>query len=184
MINDYYDITVPAVADPVLLSEVKNWCRITGTSEDAILTGLITATTVRLESYTNRVFSTRTYKGYFSGLSCSRYEKGPVITLRRSPLISVTSVSVGGEVIDPTTYEIRQTSGFSRIVFHEIPIHERDEPYPIEVVFTAGYATVPEDIKIAIKQYVDLDLQGSIEHKIVPKNIKSMVGHYRTLGMS
>jgi uncharacterized phiE125 gp8 family phage protein len=181
MPSDYYDITIPAIAEPVVLADAKAWCRTTHSSEDAIFTALIKSAVLQLESYTNRVFSTRTYAGYFSGLSCPRYEKGPIITLRRSPLISVTSVSVGGEVIDPTTYDIKQTSGFSRIVFNEIPEYEGNDPYPVEAVFTAGYTTVPEDIKTAIKQYVCLLYSARGDCDIIPKNIKTIVSYYRIL---
>lgn len=176
---DHYEITTPATSDPVLLSEAKAWCRITHSSEDAVITALIKTAVTQLESYTNRTFSVRTIRGSFSSLECSRYEKGPVLTLRRSPLISLTSVTVGGDAVDPGIYEVRQTSGFSSIVFNEIPEYDGDDVYPIEAVFTAGYSTVPEDIKTAIKQYVCLLYSARGDCDIVPKYIKTIVSHHR-----
>lgn len=176
---DYYEITTPATSEPVSLSEAKAWCRVTHSSEDAIITALIKTAVAQLESYTNRVFSVRTIQGSFSSLGCSRYENGPILTLRRSPLLSLTSVTVGGETIDPGTYDVSQNSGFSRIVFNEIPEYDGEDVYPIKAVFTAGYSTVPEDIKTAIKQYVCLLYSARGDCDIIPKYIKTIVSHYR-----
>lgn len=178
---DYYEITTPVTVEPVLLADAKSWCRITHSSEDALITSLIKTATLQLEHYTNRAFSTRTMTGYFSGLDVSRYEDGPYLTLRRCPLLSLTSLKCGGVVAGSGTYEVRETPGFSRVVFNEVPEYDGDAVYPFEAVFTAGYTTVPEDIKTAIKQYVCLLFSARGDCDILPKYIKTIVAHYRTL---
>jgi len=55
-------------------------------------------------------------------------------------------------------YNLKPSSGFSKVVFEEVNESPDCVPYPYQVAFTAGYgataSTVPDPIKLAIKQIV------------------------------
>jgi len=161
MINDYYEVTTPAATEPVTLIEAKAWCKKTTTDEDALITALIRAATVKAELFTNRVFVERTFTGFFSGLDCSNND-GVYIELRRAPLTSVTSIKVMVDDVQDTVstdvYDVQEESSFSRIIFSDTSNLDPDLiPYPYEVIFIAGYgaaAAVPDPIKTAIMEIV------------------------------
>jgi uncharacterized phiE125 gp8 family phage protein len=161
MITDFYEIETAATEQPVTLTEVKAWCKITNTTEDALLTALIKAATEKAEKFTNRVFITRTITGHISGLARSCYEVGVFLTLRRAPLGSVTTVKVLEDdtlaTVDSDDYNVKDTGGFPRIVFEEVNESPDRVPYPYQVEFVAGYgaaAAVPDAIKTAIMEAV------------------------------
>jgi len=131
-------------------------------TDTALVTALIVAATIRLEKMTNRLFVERTITGKFDSVCSSIYEPLPYIEIKRSPLISVSSVTANGvALVEGTDYYIKNKSSFSRILI-ESSIDTNfnaslNMPYPIEVSFVAGYgaaANVPEDIKTAIQQLV------------------------------
>jgi uncharacterized phiE125 gp8 family phage protein len=162
MVTDFYEIKTAATEQPVTLAEAKAWCKITHTAEDDIITDLIVSATEKAETINNRVYITRTFTGYLSGLDWScRYEVGPYIELRRAPLGTVTSVKVYDdetlETVSGDDYNVKETGGFPRIVFSEINESPDRIPYPYQVEFTAGYgaaADVPEVVKTKIKKAV------------------------------
>lgn len=161
MINDRYEIVTPAAEYPVTREEAKAWCKISHTAEDALIDALITAATEKAERITNRVFVERSFTGYFSGLECSKFEKGSYLALRRAPLLAVSVIEVTEDdaqvAVSSDDYNVKETSGFSRIIFEEVNYTPDNVPYPWQVDFTAGYgaaADVPEPIKVAIKAAV------------------------------
>jgi len=157
--NDYYNIIVPADEEPITLAETKAWCKVTHTAEDGVFEALIKAATAKAEKFTNRVFIERTFTGFFAGLECSKYEKGLFLALRRGPLLSVATIEVtvdeSQETVSTDDYDVKLTSGYSRIIFNEFDESPDVIPYPLQVDFTAGYgaaADVPGPIKTAIKE--------------------------------
>ncbi len=158
MSNDFYEIKTPAVNEPITLAEAKSWGRDIATADDSIVTALIEAAREILESAMNRVFVSRTFTGKFSNFCRSSFENFLFVELRRSPLISVVSVKINGDLLTLTTdYIVKEKSSFSRILFKSSATSitfDEDLAYPIEVEFTAGFATVPEDILAAVKQTV------------------------------
>lgn len=155
-----YTTTVQPAEEPITLTEAKAFLRQDATKDDAIITALIIAARMAGEALTNRVFVTRTIKAQ---LSCQivnyRAEHYPFIELHRSPLIAITSIQafIGGSLtaITPTH---KRRSTFDRLLFiDELTTVDVDQPYPYEVVFTAGYgaaADVPNSIKQALLMHV------------------------------
>ncbi len=157
---EFYTVTVPAAEQPITLAEAKEFMKITSTYEDDLITALIVAATEALESYTGQVFVTRTIRGDFDAIYASKTEVYPWVKLRRAPLDTVASVQVS---IDSTfvdeSYQIKKTiHGFGRILFDDLSRSIDDIPYPLQIVFVSGYgaaADVPENIKTALKMYVN-----------------------------
>lgn len=75
---------------------------------------------------------------------------GP-LRLSRRPVTSVTSVTVGGTLIDAADYEISGGSNLYRLSSDELSDWESGK---ITVVYVAGYATAPEDLKLAASKLV------------------------------
>jgi uncharacterized phiE125 gp8 family phage protein len=191
MIDDRYELATPPTGLPVSLTEVKAWLKITHTSEDTLLTALLNSAISKAELFTNRVFLERTYKGYFSALDCSCFEVGLFITLRRSPVQSVTSVKVYSndvlETIDTEDYDLKIQDGFSRIVFSLLEYSPDVMPFPYEVVFVAGYgdaADVPAPIKLAIQMMVAYWYQNRGDCGAgdeIPGTAKAILREYRII---
>ena len=151
---DFYEIKTAPAGDPVSFAEASAWARDINVADTALVTSLISAATLQLESMTNRVFVSREITGSFSWFEVSNYEKLPYIEVRRSPLIDINFVYINGEVVPSDDYIIKKNSGFSRILFKESYTLDDDVAYPIVIIFTAGYASVPDNIKACIKQIV------------------------------
>ena len=185
---DNYTVKTPASQDPVSLVDAKNFLRVDTTADDTLITSLISAATSQGEKFTGRVFEQVTFTGFFSGLSFSQFEAGPYLQIRRGPLdsvISFKSVENGSLVaVESTDYEVRETSGLSRIVFIETPPSADRVIYPFQVEFVAGYSVVPDDIKTAIKSHVlfmyenrgDVTPDGKVG---LPFEVKAIYSRYR-----
>lgn len=189
MTSDNYELIVPATENPVTLEDAKAWCKVCHSSEDTLFQALITAATQKAERFTNRVFIERTFTGFFSGLSCSKFEKGLYLELRRAPLISVSSVEATVDDEQETTstddYDVKENPGFSRIIFNEVSQSLDLIPYPWQVDFVAGYgaaAAVPEPIKMAIREtvcYWRANRGDCGKGDELPSIAKAILGEYR-----
>ena len=157
MTQSYYELVTPAAENPITFSIASDWCRDIDVADTSIVEGIIIGVTNLLESMMNRVFVTKGYTGKFSTLCLSQYENHYFVEISRAPLITVSEVRINGDVVDSANYVIKESSGFSRILFLDFEILDTDLAYPIEIDFTAGYGTaseIPDDIITAIKQAV------------------------------
>jgi hypothetical protein len=128
-ITDYFKGTI---AESVTLSELKEYCKITNSSDDALLTALISAAREVCENYTNRSFGIRE-------MSCwiNNYNGGTFLPF--GPIVEITKVAnADGVEVD---YKANG-SAFMQIM----------EPRTIlNVEYTAGVETLPEVFRTAIK---------------------------------
>lgn len=162
MITDFYNVTTPAAEEPLSLATAKEWLRIRTSADDALITALIPAAVKAGEDFTNRVFVARTIEGYFSGLEVSQFENYPFVTLRRAPLSSIISVevSVDGSFTAFTDYVLKETNGFSRVLFENGIFDaspDTDVPYPLKITFVSGYgeaSDVPAGIITALEAHI------------------------------
>jgi uncharacterized phiE125 gp8 family phage protein len=190
-VSDFYEITVPATEQPVKLEDVKNFCKVETTVDDALLTTLIEAAVDQLEAFTNRVFVERTFVGKFNCLRTSKYESYPFLELRRAPLKSVTgmTVEIDGSKDAFTDFLVKEESSFARLLITEDTGVLDDVAYPIEVTFVAGYGTVadvPNPLKLAIYQYIlflyenrgDAMAAGGLS---MPKETQRIAKRYRVM---
>ena len=189
--NDFYEIKTASATEPITLPEAKAFGRDIDSTDDDIVTGLIEAARFQLESMTNRVFVTRTFTGKFTGFCESAFEDLLYVELRRSPLISVVSVKINGDLQTVTTdYLVKEKSGFSRVLFQTPATSitlDVDDPYPIEIEFTAGYgaaADVPENILTSVKQLVLFwyENRGDVstdKKQLIPFVVRQIMKQYR-----
>lgn len=192
MIDDYYSVITPPAAEPITLTEAKDWCRINTTDDDTLVTNLIISARIFGEKYCNRIFVDTDIDCFFNGLDFSNCEPYGFVQIRRSPLSSITAVSVysSGSYTATTDYLLKQSNGFSRLIFQNGIDADAGVIYPIKVEATFGYGSatdVPEEIRTAIKQHVaflyenrgDVRAEGALPMPLETKLIYSR--HYRIL---
>lgn len=192
MIDDLYTVSTPAAEEPITLAETKEWLRVSTTDDDALITALITAVRQLGEKYCNRIFVTTAIEAYFSDLNYSNQEAYGFVQVRRSPLISITTVSVysSGSYTATTDYQLKNSSGFPRLIFENGINPDLDQIFPLKVEASFGYgaaSVVPEEIKTALKMHVaflyenrgDVVAQGNLHMPLETKGIYSR--HYRIL---
>lgn len=118
--------------EPVTVQEAKDWLRIDISDDDTLVGSLITAARIICEQYTNISFITRT-------VTATLHNTLGGISLPYGPVNSITSVTERDTAI--TDYTMSGAS-FQRLV----TVFEQE----VTVVYTAGYATLPKNLKTAI----------------------------------
>ena len=127
--------------EPVTKDEVKAFCKLsTGTTEDTVLDLLIAAARQDCESYCNISFITRTVTAYINN-SCGG------IFLPYAPVVAITSVTDfdGNALVVDEGYKTFGTTWMQLLT---------PEVDGLTVVYTAGYTTLPKDLKLAVLQQV------------------------------
>ena len=169
-------VSAPPAVQPVTLEAVKNFARITTTTDDDLINGFIATATEQAELYTGRMFITRTLlyrlnqfpyqrsrEGWWDGVQQGAIGElmGRVepIALPCVPLQAVTSIITydqydASTLIDPSLYRVDANGG--RIILSEgnvWPVGLRNED-AVEITVTAGYgdtaANIPQSICTAI----------------------------------
>lgn len=139
-INEYSLIT---------LDEVKNFIGMTGstTETDNLLEDLINRTSILFESYINEKILSRVYTEYFDG-------KGAMVLFpKHSPITVITSIYDDydwdwetDDLIDADDYRIVD----DRYITLKSSVSVLgDYKQNIKITYTAGYSTVPDDLKQA-----------------------------------
>lgn len=163
--NNIIDVgRVDTGTEPISLVQAKSHLRITHTSDDTELTSLITQCRRIIEEFccVSIVTKTVTFIGSLYGGMELPY--GPVIAL----VTVQTGSSEGSGVTVYTTLDSWGLEGEGFVTFNppggwgDPRINIRHGGYArYKIVYTAGYATVPEDLKLAILN----EIYWRYEHK-------------------
>lgn len=130
-----------SITEPVTKDEVKAYCKLsTGTAEDTLLDIFITAAREQCEAYSNISFIPRTVTAIITNL-CGG------IFLPYGPTGAITSVTDkdGTVLVADEGYTIQGTT-WKQIL---TPLQDG-----LIVVYAAGYATIPSELKLSILQQV------------------------------
>lgn len=135
-------------SEPVSLAEAKKHLEIASdfNDHDVHVTSLITAAREVWEHDTGSITTERTITESFN-------EVGETIDLARRPVISLTSVSFDSVAQTGTSLDI------GRQVIELEDGHSGDDWNSVIVIYQAGYSTVPEIAKSAMKLQLDLLFQ-------------------------
>lgn len=205
--------TAAPAEEPVTLAEAKLWCRVDTdlTVDDALITALIPAARIYVETFTGRQLVTATYR-----LTLDRWpvdEDGElpsdagsggggvgVIRPPRPPLQGVTLL----RYVDSTTelettlaaadYQVDTATEPGRI----IPAIDESWPFiadqlaAVKVIYTAGYgnaAAVPDGIKVAMRMlitswYQNRSATGTDKLASVPHGVEMLLWSFRTGSLS
>ena len=190
----------------VTLAEAKSYLRIDGSSEDTLLETLINGSTHQLETYTGRKLKSRTYTAEdYDGTGT------PELILREYPVSSVASVNMdrlrqfgAGTAVSLELLTVSGDEG--RLTFTPGYVSSGlgiarflTGTKVVRITYTAGYATVPDDLKLACLKVVAIHFahsregaDGVVSESIggrsivwvdgLPKTVTDMLMHYRRLG--
>lgn len=192
---------------PVSVAEFKLWAKISGSAEDSLIEGIIRGVTLEVEKYTKREINLKTFQTFRNNFGDVNetpirdpiyFPEAPV-TLRRTPLHSITSVSYlsGGVMValDLDDIDIVESPDFSSFVpaTGKTWVVPDRRPQAIAIEFTAGYAdaaSVPSDLKVALLTHITSVYQnrgdcdsggGSCSCKFAPGQSMAVYNQYRII---
>ena len=172
-------------AEPVILAEVKAWCRIERDDEDALLARLITAARETVERETRLVLVRRSFRLLLDPVPGDGW-----IEISRHPLQQVTSVVAYDGAGVPTEFGageavIERALGIEAIRVSRAVVTASVNG--VEIEFEAGFApgAVPENLMLAIKRIVATayELRGAVsigmQPGIVPEAARALIAPFR-----
>lgn len=205
------EITSGPSSEPVTTAELKLLLRLNNsTTEDALLSELITTARTIFENLTLRCLGTQTVKqhlqswpygyGRHDGYGYGQWEYyGPpypsrteaMILLARSPVQSVTTfhyTDSDGAGQTFTDYDSDLVSVPARLVPHSRPAVSMTTSPVAYVTYQAGWTTIPSPVKTAVKQlaahfYREREAYTDKKFNDLPMGFMSVVNQYKT-GMS
>jgi hypothetical protein len=201
------DVTVNPVNLVVSLADMKDYLSVDGTDEDAIITAMIKAATIKAQNFTGKSFITQTLKktmDYFSSNSQPMYQGGcgqsdgnvylpgtqsqEPVDLPNGPLQSVTSLTT--YALDNTSTVFTASNYFVDTAGQRVCLNSGQvwpdslrECAAVEIVYIAGYgdnaSDVPEDIAEAIKQIVAVMYEERTTECALPCGASMILGMYK-----
>ena len=139
------------MADLTTLAKVKEWLNITTSTDDALLTRLVSAASDYIQTLLNRTIAVTAYSDILDGTGSAR------LMVANYPVVTVSSVKVDGLPIPAST-----GVGVPGYVFNGTAISMRgsyrfnEDVQNVEVSYTAGYATVPAGLEQACIELIGL----------------------------
>lgn len=188
----------------VSVADFKVWAKVSGAAEDALIQGIINGVTLEVEKYTKREITLKafqTFRNNFGDVNETPirdpvyFAEAPV-TLRRTPLQSITSISYLSSgvmvALDLDDIDIVEGADFSSFIpaFGKTWVFPDRRPQAVAIEFTAGYpsaASVPADLKNALLAHItsvyqnrgDCDSGGSCSCKFAPGQSMAVYNQYR-----
>ena len=165
------------VTEPVTLSEAKDYARIDGSTEDTLITSLIKVARLHCESFTGKSLIAKT-------VTVTSFTFPYQFQMPYGPLLAENNITKC-VTIDQNDVETNLNFEVNLGFYPKLFILGGAQSYKFKLVYTAGFTTVPEDIKLAIKMMVNTlyerredfsDLQA-IES---PLGVKALLMPYKT----
>jgi uncharacterized phiE125 gp8 family phage protein len=170
-------LSTGAVTEPVTLAESKEYARIDGFNEDTLITSLIKMARIHCESYIGKSIVLKT-------VTIDSFTFPYQFQMPYGPLTSELNISKC-VTIDENNVETPLQYRVNAGLFPKLFILGGAQSYKFKLVYSAGFTTVPDDIKLAIKMMVNTlyerredfsDLQA-IES---PLGVKALLMPYKT----
>jgi hypothetical protein len=140
------------ITEPVTLEEAKNYCRVSVTTDDALITDLITQSREAIEKATGLCIVPRTVTAWFNNPSGSfQLPYGPIQYF-------LNMQDANGNQINPPTYNLIGGQ-FPTVV---LPLYNG-----LKATYQSGYDCVPKELKIAILDQINFDYENrgaDVEH--------------------
>ena len=171
------ELATGAVTEPVTLAQAKEYARIDGSSEDSLITNLITMARTHCESYIGKCIVLKT-------VTITSFTYPYQFQMPYGPLTNELNITKC-VTLDQNGVETRLNYQVNAGLFPKLFILGGAQSYKFKLIYTAGFTTVPEDIKLAIKMMVNTlyerredfsDLQA-IES---PLGVKALLMPYKT----
>lgn len=156
------DTVTPNAGEPLTLDEAKLHLRVISTADDALIIGLISSArdyVERLIGYPMMTAGMRaTLDEFPRSIPSIRYpwRPSPIVLLGVNVAVTgITYTDTDGatQTLDPAAYQVDASGGGARITpaFGTQWPATRPQPASVAVAYTAGFSTVPESLKAAMK---------------------------------
>jgi uncharacterized phiE125 gp8 family phage protein len=136
------------MSDLTDLATVKRWLNITSQTDDTLLAALITSYSAYVESWLNRSFASQSYTERVDGVGSLG------MAFSNYPVTAVASVSIDDVTIPAATNTSTPGYRFSDKFLYLNGYRFSRGMQNVTIVYTAGYATTPPEIKEAITELV------------------------------
>lgn len=191
------------------VADFKTYLNVTNTTDDALISKLLTQASVRFESLCGRRFGVRSYDEFYDG------DGTRTLPLRQHPVIGVSSVHLDDDAspipaatgtTDPgwrLVDDVVIINGVSGPVFPSPFFLDKSTYYfrkgrrNVRVVYSAGYSEIPDDIQAAVIELAALKykerlrlglgsesmagMNATFLPAIVPLSVMSVVEQYRRI---
>ena len=181
------DITAPPI-EPVTLAMAKEFLRIDGNHEDALITDLIRLARERVE-FMGRLSLIKRRRAYSSARVCTGR-----LVINHSPVKFIHKICVIDSADNTTEIPLSDVYINKRASPVSISIRKRDlfsdyaaDPVVVVAEFDAGYGASPEDVPMQLRQAVLLLLAQHYEHRDealtrpAPMLVDALLMPYRTV---
>jgi uncharacterized phiE125 gp8 family phage protein len=147
-INDFSAVPVAPIVEPVTLTEAKNYCRVTTTADDTLITLMITQAREAIEVATGLSLIPKDITTYFNNISGNfDIPFGP---------IDITTF----ELFDMEQDGLEITGTDLQLIGDEFPKLVYPRWGNLKAIYEAGYTTIPTDLKLAILDQVSYDYEN------------------------
>jgi uncharacterized phiE125 gp8 family phage protein len=171
-----------SVGEPVSLDDAKTYLRVDYTDQDTLIQSLITSARQTCENDLHRAIPLTTFQLQLDRFPLFR----EAIRLPVPPLAAVDSITyldITGtqQTLDPSQYLVDTSSEPGRITpaFGCQWPGVQDQINTVQIQFIAGYATVPEGIKTAIKLWVDCWYENRNPQDVVEKTVCALLAPFQ-----
>jgi uncharacterized phiE125 gp8 family phage protein len=138
---------VAPVTEPITLAEAKEYARIDGSTEDTLITSLIKVARLHCETYMGKAIIRKT-------VTIDSFSFPYQWQIPYGPLVSASDITKV-VTIDQNNVETALNYQVNIGLFPKIAITSGDQSFKFKMIYTAGFTTVPEDIKLAVKMMVN-----------------------------
>lgn len=158
-------VTTAPTAEPVCVTEVKNFLRIDHDEDDTMLAAFIKTARVWVENYCSRALMTQTRQ-----LKADCFPASAVISDFRAPLASVTSIvytdqNGDSQTLPTANYQVDTTSTPPRVGLNDgysWPLTKINTFNTVVITYVAG-DTPAESVPTAIKEAIKRIVRGLFE---------------------
>jgi hypothetical protein len=149
------------LAIPITLAEVKAHLSIDFNDQDTYLLALLASAFREVEIFTQKSLKVKSIRQSYKQIN-------GCVQLAYSPVTAITSVKDFSNV----TLDYQKSFDGTKIYAYS--------ENGIVIVFTAGFTTIPADLKFAVLDIVSMDFDNNIDDKkLALKAIKERIRHYR-----
>jgi uncharacterized phiE125 gp8 family phage protein len=168
--------TAPVV-EPITLAEAKEYARIDGSAEDALITALIKMARIHSESFTGKSLVPKT-------ITVTSFSFPYQFQMPYGPLNAENNVTKV-VTLDQNGTETNLNYQVNPGLYPKMMILGGNQSYKFKTVYTAGFTTVPEDIKLAIKMLVNTMYErredfSDLQAIPSPLGVKALLMPYKT----
>jgi uncharacterized phiE125 gp8 family phage protein len=158
-------VITPPVNEPVTLAEASLWMRYDQTMQTSVITALITAARIDVETWTNRTLIDTTYEYYLPNL-CSSMD---IPTSTVQSITSITYIDTNGteQTLDPTLYALDNISIRNKVYrlpnqfFPDVQV----QPNAVKMTFPAGFGADGTDVPQNLRQGLLMRLAELFEYR-------------------